>query len=140
MWAAVTNPVRCAVEVNKDGINYYINLIKRMNSRRGQRYVIVNVTTTRNKLTRMKEMAPYFQFGSMKVSDEGTPFIQKFINQWVGFGTKSVKDDCLDAVYDAWKITQHLIPRESEQKLAARDFTHRYRERNPMKIIDEVYS
>jgi len=139
-WAAMKNPVRSAVETNKEGVDYFSNLLKRMNTRGGQRYVVIPVPTTRNKATRMNEMAPYFQFGSMKINSEQNPFVEKFINEWVGFGTPGIQDNTLDAVYMAWKITNYLIPHDTPKTEAAKEFARRQAERHPMRVIDKVYS
>jgi len=119
-WADLKKPVRSAVEVNAAAVNFYSNLLKRMNTRGGPRHVIVPVTTTRNKAVRMSEMEPYFRTGQLRLSDEDNRFLRVFKAEWAGFGNRGVHDDTLDAAYLGWHVMTALLPTETREQVEAR--------------------
>jgi hypothetical protein len=115
-YAAQYNPIRSGIEVNRDGVDYYQALIRRMNLR-GVRYALIPITTKKNILRSMNEMAPDFQVGMVKVSDEQLPFLKRFRDQWVKLGARNMHDDVLKAVHLAWQTAAHLLPRKSHARI-----------------------
>jgi len=118
-YVGIYQPVRCGVEVNNRGVNFYSNLLKRMRLL-GMRIPILPITTVANKTIRFMEMSPYFQTGQIKVSDALSPFMIKFREQWVSFGNRAEHDDTLDGVYLTWRLTSHLLPSEPPEETRRR--------------------
>lgn len=97
------------LETNAGGEGFYQNLVRRMLAE-GKRLPLVGQKAVKNKGARINEMQPDFEFGRIRVSDAGTPFLRLFREEWLGFGQKRVHDDTLDAVYWAWRAAGHLLP------------------------------
>jgi len=49
----------------------------------------------------------------VKVSDAQTTFLKTFRDEWLRFGDKAAHDDTLDAVYWAWRASDHLLTQKS---------------------------
>ena len=108
--AAIYKPKVSGVEVNGLGQEFYLALLRRMRAG-GRGWVVRPLTTTRDKLSRLTEMAPYFTSGQVLVSDLVTPGLGLFRGEWASFPRGH--DDTLDAVYFAWLCSGHLLPAES---------------------------
>lgn len=117
--ASVWKPKLTGIESNGSGADYYVNLNRRMRTKRLY-YTIRLVNTTRNKGARMIEMAPDWQYGQVMMSDAVTPFLTYFRECWLAFGT-SAHDDPLDAAYIGWLTAKHLLPQEHPQDRKERE-------------------
>lgn len=102
-------PKMIYLETNAGGEGFYQNLMRRMLAE-GKRLPLLGQKAVKNKGARINEMQPDFEFGRLRVSDGGSPFLKLFREEWLGFGQKRVHDDTLDAVYWAWRAAGFTLP------------------------------
>jgi len=100
-------PKATGVETNGNGNEYYLNLNKRMRVL-GVTYHIRPIHTRFDMGERMAEIAPYFQYGQIMVSDKPSAGLDVFRGQWASFPRGH--DDTLSAIHQGWKVTSHLLP------------------------------
>ena len=106
--AAYDKPQRILLETNAGGEVFYQALMRRMREN-GLRLPLLGRKAIKGKAERINQMLPDFQFGRVKVSDAQTTFLKTFKDEWLRFGDKAAHDDTLDAVYWAWRASDHLL-------------------------------
>jgi len=110
--ASYDNPQRIYLETNAGGEVFYQALMRRMREN-GLRLPLIGRKAIKGKAERINQMLPDFQFGRVKVSDAQTTFLKTFRDEWLRFGDKAAHDDTLDAVYWAWRASDHLLTQKS---------------------------
>ena len=113
--AAYDKPQRILLETNAGGEVFYQALMRRMREN-GLRLPLLGRKAIKGKAERINQMLPDFQFGRVKVSDAQTTFLKTFKDEWLRFGDKAAHDDTLDAVYWAWRASDHLLTQQSTQE------------------------
>ncbi|UOF79178.1 terminase large subunit [Caudoviricetes sp.] len=123
-WMLV-KPKSCYFENNSGGEVFYQSVMRRLNERgiHGVNLIPYNAGRGHNLIERVTtEMYPDFARGYVRVSDAKTPFLEKFVQQWVSFGNRSSHDDTLASAYGAWKAASHTLPNNQRSKFGR---THR---------------
>ena len=116
--ASYDNPQRIYLETNAGGEVFYQALMRRMREN-GLRLPLIGRKAIKGKAERINQMLPDFQFGRVKVSDAQTTFLKTFRDEWLRFGDKAAHDDTLDAVYWAWRASDHLLAQKSNSEYDA---------------------
>lgn len=134
--AQIFKPKATGLETNGAAAKkYWLNLLARMRLI-GVNYVIIPITSAVDKGSRYALFAPYFSSAQVMVSDEPTPGLQTFRAQWVGFPRGH--DDALDAAFNGWHVSSHLLPTQSIVEAAARQARQKTLI-SPAAIIDRAY-
>ncbi len=112
------------VEMEGKGEEFYAQL-----ATTGTLPLVPMKTRGRSKGFRFEDiMAKHFEFSHVWLSDQETPFLTAFRDEWASWdGTQKTHDDTLDAVYYALAAAGVFLTSTEEAEEA--DFSPRYRER-----------
>jgi len=130
--AMYPNTLAIGIETDGSGKEFYDTLV-----RYGKLPVVPMKTGGRNKGYRFEDvMAPHFEFGKALLTEDKTPFHNRFIEEWVSWdNTQTEHDDTLDAVYYALAASGTLyeaaMPNQDGELQSYRDRRRRQKSESP---------
>jgi phage terminase large subunit-like protein len=103
--ATIYNPVIIGVEKLGKGEEFYAAL-----TRHAHLPAVPTTVGQKSKGDRFEKiMAPHFEFNRVWVSDNQTPWLKAFENEWVSW-PNGENDDCLDSVFHMMEVSKDALP------------------------------